>query len=117
MLEPGSRIWVNIPGTGYVGVGKVLEPAIPVDEFLVEDGEQGQVPLCSLPINAARMCKAAENPEKAEHVVRVKWYETVAREGAIKEKGFFGNQNSVARPVVAKWEHTIDRLKKRFGVE
>ena len=22
MLEPGNRVWVNIPGTGYVGVGR-----------------------------------------------------------------------------------------------
>jgi hypothetical protein len=36
---------------------------------------------------------------------------------AIKEKGFFGNQNTVAQPKAPKWQHTVERLKKRFGVE
>jgi len=26
LLEPGERIWANVPGAGYVGVGEVLEP-------------------------------------------------------------------------------------------
>ena len=37
-------------------------------------------------------------------------------EYAIKEKGFFGNQNSVARPTALKWDYTVQRLKKHFGV-
>jgi hypothetical protein len=35
MLEPGNRVWVNIPGTGYVGVGVVEEAVVPIDQFLV----------------------------------------------------------------------------------
>jgi hypothetical protein len=30
--------------------------------------------------------------------------------------GFFGNQNTVARPKSSKWRHTVERLKQRFGV-
>ena len=41
---------------------------------------------------------------------------TVAENQAIKEKGFFGNQNTVARPIAEKWKHTVERLKARFGV-
>lgn len=33
------------------------------------------------------------------------------------EVGFFGNQNTVARPKTHKWNHTIEQLKQRFGVE
>ena len=29
---------------------------------------------------------------------------------AVKEKGFFGNQNTVARPTTAAWGYTVDRL-------
>ena len=35
---------------------------------------------------------------------------------AIKEKGFFGNQNSAAKPRAKRWLHTVERLKKRFEI-
>ena len=117
LLEPDARIWVNVPGVGYVGVGEVLEPAVPIDEFLVMDGQGKRVALCSLPVKAARSKKGADDLEKAEYVVRVKWLKTVPLSDAIKEKGFFGNQNSVAKPKTPKWNHTVERLKKRFGIE
>ena len=31
-LQPGNRIWVNVPGTGYVGVGEVLSSAVPLEQ-------------------------------------------------------------------------------------
>ena len=36
-LEVGGRIWVNVPGQGYVGVGKVLDKAKPITEFRLPD--------------------------------------------------------------------------------
>jgi hypothetical protein len=116
MLEPGARVWVNIPGTGYVGVARVVDPAVTVDNFMVEDDQGRRVSIKDLPIDAAKMNRESDNPETAEDLVRVEWIKTVPIKEAIKEKGFFVNQNSVARPVAAKWEHTIQRLKKRFGV-
>ena len=47
----------------------------------------------------------------------VNWIKTVPLNEAIKEKGFFGNQNSVAAPKAPKWDHTVQRLKQRFGIE
>jgi hypothetical protein len=117
MLEPGSRIWVNIPGEGYVGVGEVLEAAIPVDEFHVTNNVGNRVPLLTVSEKAGGMHKAADNLETAEYLVRVKWLKTVPIEKAVKEKGFFGNQNTVAKPKTPKWNHTVERLKKRFGIE
>ena len=35
-LSPGDRIWVNIPRTGYVGVGRVTEQRKRVTEFEVD---------------------------------------------------------------------------------
>lgn len=54
--------------------------------------------------------------DKLEHFVKVDWIKTVPLRQAIKEKGFFGNQNTVAAPKTPKWNHTIDRLKQRFEV-
>jgi hypothetical protein len=117
LLMPGDRVWVNIPGLGYVGVAKVVDKRVPVDEFLVDDDKGNKVPICSLDLAAAKMTRIADNPEKAEYLVRVKWIKNVLENEAIKEKGFFGNQNTVARPRTPKWDHTVERLKKRFGID
>lgn len=116
LLSPGDRIWVNIPGTGYVGVGIVEAPKQIIDEFMVAGPNGTQVPITSLPLHLVDDAKRAEGPDMAEYLVRVKWLKTVAADQAIKERGFFGNQNSVARPKSQKWNFTIERLKERFGV-
>ncbi len=114
-LEPEGRVWVNIPGVGYVGVGEIVESVVPIDDFMVDDGAGGRVPITSLPLKAAKHPTAAANPDKAEHFVRVKWLKTVPVEQAIREKGFFGNQNSAARPRTKLWQHTVERLAAAFG--
>ena len=117
LLEPQGRVWVNIPGgVGYVGVGEVLDTAVPIDDFRVDDGKGNMVPINSLPLKAAKHKTMAQDAERAEHFVRVCWLKTVPLTEAIKEKGFFGNQNSAAKPRAKKWRHTVERLKQRFGV-
>jgi hypothetical protein len=116
LLEPGARIWVNVPATGYVGVGEVLEPRVPVEEFMVKGSDGTSTPITQLPLKIAKARRVSEDPEKGEYLVRVKWLKTVPVGGAIKEKGFFGNQNTVARPRTPKWDHTVERLKVRLAI-
>ncbi len=94
----------------------MTEPVVPIDEFTVDDGNGKQVPITSLPLKAAKHATTATNPEKAEHFVRVEWLKTVPISEAVKETGFFGNQNSAAKPRARKWLHTVERLKQRFAV-
>lgn len=117
-LEPGSRIWVNIPGSdgGYVGVGMVKDSVVPIDEFTVKSDSGTVVPILSLSLNAARHPTMASDPDKAEHFVRVDWLHTVPQSKAIREPGFFGNQNSAAKPRDQRWQFTIERLKQHFGI-
>ncbi len=117
MLEPGSRIWVNVPGSGYVGVGVVTEGMEPVDKVMMPDEKGDKVQLVQISKSAASLRSAADDPDTADYLVRVDWLKTVDLTEAIREKGFFGNQNSVARPRTPKWDHTVERLKKRFGIE
>jgi hypothetical protein len=35
---------------------------------------------------------------------------------AFREKGFFINQDSAAKPQAKSWQHTVERLKQRFDV-
>ena len=39
MLKPGDRVWVNTPGTGYVGVAVVADRAVIADEFIAPEVE------------------------------------------------------------------------------
>ncbi len=117
MLEPGDRVWANVPGTGYVGVGTVKEESQPVDQFTVPGGNGKLVPITEVSEVAGRLRKAADDREEADYLVGIDWIKTVDPKQAVHEKGFFGNQNSVARPRSPKWNHTVERLKMRWGIQ
>jgi len=118
MLNAGDRVWVNVPGTGYVGVGVVEERVVPLEQFMVVDPNGARVPITDIPglrLNAQSHIGTTD-PDKGEYVVRVKWLKTVPESQAIKERGFFGNQNTVAKPRADSWRHTVERLKAGFGI-
>lgn len=116
MLEIGKRIWVNVPGQGYVGVGIVDGPVVKVDEFEIEDNGSMRL-LTEDDVNGKGIFRDQGDEEKTEYLVKVMWIKTLELNQAIKEKGFFGNQNTVCKPVTKKWQHTVERLKKRFGIK
>ena len=57
---PGSRVFVNIPKLGYVGVGVVKDHATPVKEFKVEENGQ-EKPILEVPMEATRMGENADD--------------------------------------------------------
>jgi len=59
-------------------------------------GQDGKtVPIVQIPeLMVSRVTRSTEDPEKAEYLVRVKWDKTVPEAQAVKERGFFGNQNT-----------------------
>jgi hypothetical protein len=56
----------------------------------------------------------ANDPERAEYFVRVRWLDAVSENEALNEVGLFGNQNTVCQLTTPKWRHTVDRLKLAF---
>jgi len=115
-LNPEDRIWVNIPGEGYVGVGKVINNAKKADEVIfVKDGKKGTV--YDLDTKGDYYSDSIDNEDEAEYIVKVKWIKTVNRNLAISEVGFFGNQNTVCRPTTPKWTHTVSRLKEIWNIK
>jgi hypothetical protein len=96
LLEPGHRVFVNIPQTGYVGVGIVTESVQPVNEFTIE-ADGARTPILQAPLTATNMDRQLGDPEQCEYLVRVEWLKTVPREQAYWEAGFFANQNTVCR--------------------
>lgn len=114
ILEPGNRVWVNIPGQGYVGVGLVTGGSVRASDFQVDvDG----VLKPFLEVAKAKYHRQfVDDEEKSEFFVPVQWISTKTIDKAVSEVGFFGNQNTVARPKTHKWNHTIERLKQKFGI-
>ncbi len=111
-LFVGCRIFVYIPGTGYVGVGTVTDTAQPVTEFTVDvDGERKT--LLEVPLQAPSLSEYTE-PDNMEYAVRVDWIRTLPRDKAIKEKGLFANQNSACK---LRNSFTLERLTERFDLD
>lgn len=113
MLSPGDRVWVRIPGVGYVGVGRVTETMQPIGEFTVCTAD-GDKPALQVLEHAAHYQRTVGDPEKAEYAVRVEWLDAVPENQAFNEVGLFGNQNTVCQPTTPKWRHTVERLKTQF---
>lgn len=111
-LKPNDRIWVNLPGKGFVGVGRVNSPAVDAKDFLVSTAS-GDEPL-SKASKRANYLRQWDEDEKCEKVVSVRWVQTFPAREAFTEVGLFGNNNSVCQPVSAKWRFTVDRLKIAF---
>lgn len=112
-LQPGNRVWVKIPATGYVGVGIVQSGVEPASSFTVNTEEGEKLAMDVLKFRELYR-KNADDPDKSEYFVAVKWLETRSEQDAINEVGFFGNQNTVCKPTTPKWRHTIEKLKLSF---
>lgn len=111
-LPDGARVWVNIPQTGYVGVGTVTGPAVRfTDARVTVDGVP--VPLATQSLAGSYPHHGAESDDDAEWVVPVEWIRTLSKQDAYWEKGLFANQNSACK---LRQEFTLDRLAQRFDV-
>jgi hypothetical protein len=103
-LEPGDRVWAHIPKVGYVGVGSVEAPVVPVAASGLLDEE----------LEAPAMDRSVNDTERCEYVVRVRWEVAFAREDAFWIPGLYANENSVTR-LRDQW--TLQRLCEAFGVD
>ncbi|WNY88832.1 nuclease [Leclercia adecarboxylata] len=112
-LQPGDRVWVKIPATGYVGVGIVQSAFEPASSFTIKT-EHGEMPAIDVLKYSDLYRQNADDPEKSEYFVPVKWLETRSELEAVNEVGFFGNQNTVCKPTTPKWRFTVEKLKRYF---
>lgn len=115
LVGPGDRVWVNVPGVGYVGVARITGHATPAAEFRVSY-EGRELPLLELATDANYHRDLIDDSERCEYFVPVEWLYSLPLEEAVKEVGLFGNQNTICRPTAPKWRWTVERLKDRFGL-
>lgn len=115
-LQPGERVWVNRVG-GYVGVGRVTAAAVPIGQFEIEVNGEPRVLEEELLSNPMYEWDSDDDPANMTFAARIEWLHAETFETAYAEKGFFGNQNPVARPVAASWPHTVERLKAHWRID
>ena len=114
LLAPGDRVWVKVPGSGFVGVCRVLDNACPAKEFKVNT-ENGETPALEALKKGSYHREFVDDEERCEYFVSVKWLDTKPLEKAVQEIGMFGNQNTVCKPTTQKWRTTVERLKHHFN--
>lgn len=112
-LFVGARVFVCIPGTGYVGVGDVKDTAKPVKDFNVTVKGK-KVPILKAPLSAPEMDWNSNNLKNSEYLVRVEWTKAEPRDKAYWEKGMYANQNTVTK---LRNRFTLERLIRHFGLE
>lgn len=115
-LTPGARVWVKVPGQGFVGVGEVTGTSQPAAEFSVKKEDGSLVNIMDVSKNGEELRKTADDSDKSEYFVPIRWIKTVPLNKAINEVGLFGNQHSVCKPRTSKWVHTVERLKQLFEI-
>ena len=113
LLNPGDRVWVKVPGTGFVGVGRVIGNAQSALTFKVTTSN-GETPVLEVAKRGNYHSEYLNDPERCEYFVPIKWLQTVPLEKAVHEIGLFGNQNTVCKPTAPKWRSTVERLKVMF---
>lgn len=113
LLAPGDRVWVKIPGAGFVGVAKVLGRVEPAKSFQVNTSA-GMKPVLEVAKRAGYHEQFVDDSQNCEYFVPVKWLQTVPLKNAVQEVGMFGNQNSICKPTAPRWRQTVDRLKEIF---
>jgi hypothetical protein len=94
LLAPGDRVWVKVPGVGFVGVCRVTGRSQSAADFKVSTAD-GEFPILEKANRASYHREYLNDPERCEYFVPVKWIQTVPLEQAVQEIGFFGNQNTV----------------------
>lgn len=114
MLSEGNRVWVNIPKTGFVGVGIVTGERCRADQYHF-DTQNGAKLLSELEPTYANLDPNCDD-ETAEYLVPVRWLHTVPESQAVSEVGLFGNQNTVCKPTTPKWRHTVNRLQSVWRI-
>lgn len=93
-LAVGDKLFAFMKGTGYVGYGEVVSPAVPIGEFIPPGSDK---PLLSNRLAAPAAAENMNDPARAEWAVGVRWLQTFDRDEARWAPGLFANQNIVCK--------------------
>jgi len=104
---------VNIPRTGYVGVGIIKEAAVRVKDFIIIH-EGKHMPILQAPLVASKMAANADDPDLSEYFVRVEWIKAVPKTKEYWKKDLFALQHTACRMTSS---FTISKLSEHFKLD
>lgn len=108
-LNKGDVIVAYLKSHGYVGVGKVIEPAVRVNDFKIDNKSLLQYDLI------ANIFNNSDN-EKSEFPVKIEWLVSVDRQSA-KWKSKFGLFSSqLIKASLQAQPKTLSFLEKEFNI-
>ena len=109
-LEVGDIVAAYLKKHGYVGIGRVLEKAVRVNDFKVDNKSLSQY---NLHTDIYDNCLN----EKSEYPVKVEWIKTVDRKNAKwkSKSGLFSSQ--LIKASLQNQTKTIDFLESQFGIK
>ena len=81
-LRKGNWVFAFINDKGCVGYGEITKEAIPIREFVTQDG----TPLLECELRAPKVKENSDNDDSCEWVVGVQWLEVRDRENAVPVK-------------------------------
>ena len=106
-LRKGDWVFAFINGKGCVGYGEITQEAIPIREFVTQDG----TPLLECELRAPKVKENSDNDDSCEWVVGVQWRKERDRENAVPVKAARGQ---------TVWkegdDETIQKLDDAFGL-
>lgn len=76
-FEVGDVIAAYLPKSGYLGIGKITQEALPIQQVYIND-----TPLLSLPLNCQNMADNSCSEENSEYVALVNWLIALERKDA-----------------------------------
>jgi hypothetical protein len=112
-LFVGSRVFVHVPGRGYVGVGKVTDQVKTIQEFTVQ-ANGAETNILDAQVKGKYLTQFADDPELAEYFVPITWESTVSADKAFWKAGMYANPNIVTK---LRNQTTLALLKEQFGLK
>jgi hypothetical protein len=111
-LVKGDVVAAYLAKAGFVGIGIVEDPAVPVERFKFKGR-----PLRNFRLVQPLIYENAHDPERSEYVVSVRWVKSVARARAHfkRKSGLFTTQ--LIRASLSRQPRTLKFLENAFEVE
>jgi hypothetical protein len=111
LLEVGDIVAAFIKKAGYVGIGKVIAPAVPVSDFRFKGRS-----LTRRMLKGKDLLHHRSDKEKCDYLVKIEWIKTVPLENARfrKKAGLYAKQQIVAS--LSRQLKTLEFLQREFKV-
>lgn len=110
-LEPGDIVVAYLKNHGYVGIGKVSEKAVRVNDFKI-----GKKTLRKVELQQPNIFENNEN-DKSEFLVKVEWIKSVERDQAKWKSKFNLFSSQLIKASLQSQQKTIQFLESEFDVK